>query len=331
MTSTLIGDGLVRVGILGASGIAPNAVIRPVARRDDVVVAAVGARGHARAAAYAAAHGIPAAYGSYEELLADPAIDLVYVALPPSAHAAWTIAALEAGKHVLCEKPFTMNADEARQVLEVAARTGLRVIEAFHDRYHPLWNRAAEIVATLGPLQRVEGEFLVSNPYEAGAIRHEPALGGGSLMDLGCYPLTWVRSITGEEPIVSSATAEWNPSGTDLSMDARLTFPSGVEGRIRSSMSSPGLADERRAIGELGMLRVTYSVFPTAGHTITWTRDGIEHYETVSGRETYDHQLEVVLDALRTGASVPTEGEFVVRGMQAMDAIRVAALEGGLR
>lgn len=124
------------IGVLGAAGIAPAALLRPALRRDDVVVAAVGSRRGARG--YADRFGIERAYDSYEELLADPDLGLVYNALPPSLHARWSIAALEAGKHVLCEKPFTMNAAEAERVMEAAERSGRRCIEAFHDHYHPL-------------------------------------------------------------------------------------------------------------------------------------------------------------------------------------------------
>ncbi|WBM79998.1 Gfo/Idh/MocA family oxidoreductase [Cryobacterium breve] len=129
---------MLRIGILGAAGIAPAAIIRPARRRTDVVIAAVASRRASAAAAYALEHGIERSYGDYRALLADPDIDLVYVALPPSEHAEWSIAALEAGKDVLCEKPFAMNATEAGRMRRVAAETGQRLIEAFHDRYHPL-------------------------------------------------------------------------------------------------------------------------------------------------------------------------------------------------
>jgi predicted dehydrogenase len=127
---------MIRVGLLGAAGIAPQAVIIPSRRRDDLAVVAVAARSLESARRYAATHGIERVYGTYEALLGQPDIDLVYVALPPSEHARWTIAAVQAGKHVLCEKPITMNADEAATVAAAADRAGRHVIEAFHDHYH---------------------------------------------------------------------------------------------------------------------------------------------------------------------------------------------------
>jgi predicted dehydrogenase len=313
-----------QIGILGAAGIAPRAIIQPAARRDDARIAAVAARSAERADSYAREHGIPRAFGSYEDLLADPDVDLVYVALPPSDHARWTIAALRAGKDVLCEKPFTMDAAEAREVVAVAEQTGRRAIEAFHDRYHPLWSRIAELAAAIGPVRRVEGDFLVTNPYAPDTIRHEPRLGGGALMDLGCYPVHWVRALVGEEPEVRSATWTSNPSGADMSVDAELAFPSGVTGRVRADMDH-SFVDEFRVTGERGELVVKGVVFPSRGHSIVWTLDGLQRVETVAGRETYDHQLEAVVHALADGTPLPTEGADPIRNMALIDAIYAAA------
>jgi predicted dehydrogenase len=136
------------LGLLSAAGIAPSAVLRPAARRDDVVVGAVAARHGARA--YADRFGIERAYDGYDALLADPDVEVVYNALPPSLHARWTIAALEAGKHVLCEKPFTMDAAQAEEVVAAAERHGRRAIEAFHDHYHPLSAWVRDFLAGTG-------------------------------------------------------------------------------------------------------------------------------------------------------------------------------------
>ena len=183
------------IGLLGAAGIAVNAMIWPVRRRDDARIGAVASRSSARD--YADRHGIARAYDSYDALLADPEVELVYNALPPSLHAEWTIAALRAGKNVLCEKPFTMTAAEADRVMAVADETGMRVVEAFHDHYHPLsaWIRSTVRSGVLGRIHRAEAVFTGSNPFVANTLRHEPALGGGALMDLGCYPVHWVRSL----------------------------------------------------------------------------------------------------------------------------------------
>ncbi|MFD1716268.1 Gfo/Idh/MocA family protein [Georgenia deserti] len=311
----------VRVGILGAAGIAPRSIIGPARRTDDAEVAAVASRSQSRADEYAAAHGIPLSYGDYRRLLENESIDLVYVALPPSEHAQWVIAALEAGKDVLCEKPFAMNEGEVADVLAISERTGCRAIEAFHDEYHPLWSRTREIAAMLGRVRRVEGEFCVNNPFTPGAIRHEPSLGGGALMDLGCYPLHWVRSLMGEEPHVVSAAHVAGPAGADESITAELDFPSGATGRVDASMGNDSFDDFRRIDGERGSLMVQNVVFPTNGHRVVWTLDGVEYQETVGGRQTYDHQLECVVRALRTHEMLPTEGSDILGNMRAIDAI----------
>ena len=138
--------GVIRIGILGAAGIAPQALIRPVRRRSDMEVVAIAARSFAAATRFAEEHGIPQAYDGYPALLAAADIDLVYIALPPSEHVSWSIAALEAGKDVLCEKPISMDAAEARRAASVAERTGRHLIEAFHDHYHPLTAALREVV-----------------------------------------------------------------------------------------------------------------------------------------------------------------------------------------
>ena len=314
------------IGILGAAGIAPAALLRPARRRDDVVVAGVASRRGARD--YADRFGIERAYDSYEELLADPDLDLVYNALPPAFHARWSIAALEAGRHVLCEKPFSMNAAEAERVVEAAERSGKRVIEAFHDHYHPLsdWVRRFLAERGLGALHRVEAVFTGATPYDPASIRHDPALGGGALMDLGCYPVHWLRAGLGNEPQVRRAQAALNPLGADLEMEVDLEFPDGVVGRIFASMAEGvEFASTLTVEGERGVLHVDNLVFPSSGHSITTEIDGVPRRRTVAGEETYDHQLAAVLAALASGEPLPTEGQDVVGNMQAIDAVYAAA------
>jgi predicted dehydrogenase len=147
-----------RIGILGAARIAPLALIKPAKGNVEVVVAAVAARDAARAQAFAAKHGIARVHESYETLIADPDLDAIYIPLPNGLHGRWIRAALGTGKHVLCEKPFTANAAEAREIAELAAKSGRVVMEAFHYRYHPLALRVEQIIASgeLGTLERVE-------------------------------------------------------------------------------------------------------------------------------------------------------------------------------
>src|SRR5207342_1993555 len=198
---------MLRIGTLGSSRISQPALIEPAARVPEVTVAAVAARDLARAEAYALGHGLEGAYGSYEALLADPDIDAVYNPLPNSLHGPWTLRAIAAGKHVLCEKPFASNADEAAQVADAASASGLVVMEAMHYRYHPLTRRLAELAAELGPVRHLQcwTSFAIAHPAD---IRYDFALGGGALMDGGCYALDCLRLLGGDEPTVTGALAD---------------------------------------------------------------------------------------------------------------------------
>src|SRR3954463_7101819 len=229
----------VRLGVLGAARIAPAAVVKPARNSTEAEVVAIAARDRSRADAFAAKHGIPRVLESYADLLADPDIDAIYNPLPNGLHAEWTIAALEAGKHVLCEKPFTSNAQEAEAVSAVADRTGLVVMEAFHYRYHPLAKRMREIVESreLGTLRRVEAALCFPLP-KFSDIRYQYDLAGGATMDAGTYTVHMARLLGREEPEVVSAYPKLKSVDVDRAMRAELKFPSGHTGRITCSMWS---------------------------------------------------------------------------------------------
>src|SRR5256885_6126119 len=197
---------MLRIGTLGSSRISRPALIEPAASVPEVIVAAVAARDLARAEAYALRHGIEKAYGSYQELLDDPEIDAVYNPLPNSLHGPWTLRAIAAGKHVLCEKPFTSNADEAAQVVRAAEDSGLVVMEAMHYRYHPLIARLREVTAGLGPVRHLQcwTSFAIGDPAD---IRYDFALGGGALMDGGCYAIDVLR-------LLGAGDGQSEPPGT---------------------------------------------------------------------------------------------------------------------
>jgi predicted dehydrogenase len=316
-----------RVGILGAAGIAPKALIDPVRRRNgDVVVEAVASRRAAAASSYAEEHGIPRSFGGYEAMLADPEIDLVYNALPPSGHAEWTIAALEAGKAVLCEKPFAMDRSQAQAMVDAAERTGRLLVEAFHHRYHPLWEHAAAYRDSdrIGRVQHLVARFDAAIPFAPDSLRHDPELGGGALMDLGCYALHWARTFAGEEPTVEAAEADLNDLGADQSIRARLAFPSGLTAVVEASMDGP-FRQELILEGTEGRVAIDGLVFPSRGHSVREETDGVARYSTVAGLETYDHQLDAVVRALGSGEALPTGGADSVANMTAIDAIYDAA------
>jgi predicted dehydrogenase len=318
---------MIRIGILGAAGIAPRAVIIPARRRDDLAVTAIASRSADSAERYAATHAIPTSFGSYEELLASPDVDVVYIALPPSEHARWSTTALESGKHVLCEKPITMNAAEAREVAAVAETTGRHLIEAFHDHYHPLTSMLADLRRSerLGPIVSIDTAFTADNPYFAGSIRHVPELGGGALMDLGCYPVHWVRAFMGAEPTVSSADYLAGPAGADETIDARLRFGE-VQVSLRASMAAGvPFAAPFTVTGEKGSVTVDNLVLPHRGHSVTTVLDGVSRTFTVGGSETYDYQLDALVRAVTGGEPAATEGQDFVPNMELMDAIYAAA------
>jgi predicted dehydrogenase len=192
-------------------------------------VEAIASRDAAKAKDTAAALGIPKAYGSYEELLADPGIDAVYIPLPNHLHVPWTIRAAEAGKHVLCEKPAGVNAEEASQLIEVRDRNRVRIEEAFMVRTHPQWLRALDIVRSgrIGPVRAVAGAFSYFND-DAANVRNVPAYGGGALLDIGCYLVNTARMIFESEPLRVCALIENDPAfRVDRLSSMLLDFGSG--------------------------------------------------------------------------------------------------------
>ncbi len=314
-----------RVGILGAAGIAPQAMIEPARRRSDFMVQAVASRRAGVAAEYAKKHKIPVAYDGYEALLADPEIDLVYNALPPSEHARWSIAALEAGKHVLCEKPFAMNEAEARGMVAAAGQTDRYLIEAFHDRFHPAFQHLLELrdSGALGRIKTIKAEFSVTIPFDPKNIRHDPAAGGGALMDLGCYPVHWVRLLAGEEPdILVAATGTRTQLGVDESIVATLRFASGIFGDVSCGMAK-GTPFKAliTVLCDNGSVELENPVLPHRGHSIRERLSGGFRHHTVAGGTTFDHQLLALVDVLDGRAAPVNGGADSIGNMAVIDSI----------
>jgi predicted dehydrogenase len=307
-----------RIGILGAAGIAPRAIIDPARRRSDTVVAAVASR--SKASSYAAENGIPTAYGSYGELLADPSIDLVYNALPPTGHAEWSIKALAAGKHVLCEKPFAVTAGEARAMVAAAQTHGCTLMEAFHDRYHPAFLHLLALKPRLGAIRAISAAFHVDIPYDPTNLRYDPMLGGGAMMDLGCYPLHWLRSFMGSEPEVISVAARVCELGSDTRIDAQLLFGD-VPATLVADIQDPPFRGLFRIEAANGVVELDNPCLPHVGHSFRETLGGVSRIYTVAGGTTYDYQLEALLAAVDTGAALPSGGVDAVGNMIALDQI----------
>jgi predicted dehydrogenase len=216
----------IRWGVLGAARIATEKVIPAMQQAAHCEVVAIGSREGARATQTAAELGIPRAHASYEALLADPDVDAIYNPLPNHLHVPWTTKAAEAGKHVLCEKPIAMNAAEARTLLDVRERTGVRIQEAFMVRTHPQWRRARAMAESgaLGEVRAIAGFFSYFNDDPAN-VRNVPAFGGGGLLDIGCYLVNIARFIFGAEPSRVAGTLEVDPRfGVDRMASMVLDF-----------------------------------------------------------------------------------------------------------
>lgn len=317
-----------RIGVLGAAQIAPSALIRPAGKVDGVEVVAVAARDPSRARAFADSHGIPEVVGSYEALVTRPDLDAVYNPLPNGLHARWTIAALEAGRHVLCEKPLTSNAAQAREVATAAEASGQVLMEAFHYRYHPLMARAVEVVRSgeLGELHLLESWMQIPL-LKRHDIRFELDLAGGAVMDLGCYAINQLRSLTGEEPSVVDARVRERSPGVDRWAKAELRFPGGAHGGFTVSFYGARLLRIGfRVVGSKGELRVLNATVPQMFHRFTVrTTDGTVRRERFPRVPTYRYQLEAFRDAVREGAPVLTGPADSVANMEVIDAVYEAA------
>jgi xylose dehydrogenase (NAD/NADP) len=291
----------VKWGIVSTADI--NRKVIPGAHASDKVdLVAVASRDQARADAYAREWEIPRAYGTYEALLSDPDVEAVYISLPNTLHVEWSIKALEAGKHVLCEKPFTRHREEVTAAFDVADRMGLLLSEAFMYRHNPQTKRLSELVAqgAIGELRLVRSAFSYSL-YDEGDIRLRTELDGGGLMDVGCYCVSGSR-LLGGEPVAVKGEAWYGPSGTDWVFGGVLRFPNDVIATFDCGTAMPN-RHELEAIGSEG------SIFlgdPWHGvHPVIELRRGgnVERVE-LEPADSYRLELENVSDAIRGEAEL---------------------------
>ncbi len=322
-----MGGGAIRFGILGAARIAPMALVQPARRVPGATVTAVAARDAARAVAFAVKHGVPRVLGSYEALLADPDVDAIYNPLPNSLHATWTVRALEAGKHVLCEKPFAADAGEAEAMAAAGARSGRVLMEAFHYRYHALFARMRQIVRSgeLGAVRHLEANFCIPL-VRRDDIRWRSDLAGGALMDTGCYALHLLRHLSEAEPEVVSAQAVWTRGGVDRWLTASLRFPGDRTARLTCALlSAVGVRVSASVTGERGRLGVINWVAPQFFHRLRVVTTAGRRVERLAGEPSYDGQLRAFVAAVREGAPFPTDPSDAVANMRAIDAVYAAA------
>ena len=316
------------IGILGAARITERALVHPAQVTPQCQLTAIAARDRTRAEAYANKHGVAQVFETYDEVVSADQVDLIYNPLPINLHAEWTIKALQAGKHLLCEKPFAMNADEAKAMVAAAEASGKRLIEAFHYRYHPAFETCLTWLAgdEIGEVREIQATFDVQIKDNGTEIRHRVETGGGAMMDLGCYPLHWARTVMGEGPSAIEASATLTKSGVDESLSADLTFASGAHARLTTNMAmGTPLRADMKLIGSKGEIEFINPLAPHQGARLR-TLKGRE--AEISPISTYTYQLASVLRAIQLGTPLPTEGEMILRQQQALDDIYAAA---GLR
>lgn len=316
---------MIRIGVLGAAKITRGALLRPASRVDGVLVHAVAARDPARARTYAHSNQIPVVHDNYQQVLDDPEIDAVYIPLPAALHAEWTLAAIAAGKHVLCEKPFTANAEQATIVERAASQSSVVVMEAYHSGHHPTLEQLREILASgvLGEVLHASAAFCVLIP-PGKDIRWNAALGGGGLLDVGYYPLRLLRDLLGEPTIVGASALESH--GIDRSLTAQLDFPSGARGEVVSAIWSRHLLSGGLSItgskGHLSMMMPYHA--PRLGGIRVRAHDA-RFVAKTDQKPTYDYQLEAFRDSIVTGATNSTDAPAAVRQLAAIDKIYRAA------
>ncbi len=318
---------MLRFGTLGAAAITPRALVYPCVDEPGAYISVIAARERERAEAFAQAHNIPRVVDDYQAVIDHDKVDAVYVPLHIPAHHEWTIKALRAGKHVLCEKPMAANAAEAAEMAAVAREEGRVLMDAFHYRYHPVFERALEIVRSgvLGTLERVDAAFHVpvNDPEN---IRMNYQTGGGVTMDIGCYPISWVRHLLGSEPVGVDAEAEEGPPDVDLMLRTEMRFADGVIATTSGDMRPDArFRADFTVTGSAGRLKVTNPLVPQSGHLLELEVDGAIEHETRDRRPTYGYQLDAFLAAIRDGQPLATDGDDGAAQMAVIDRCYQAA------
>ena len=322
----------VKWGILGAASIAVRKVIPGMQKGERSEVAAIASRDKQKAEEAARSLGIAKAYGSYEELLQDREIDAIYNPLPNHLHVPWSIKAAEAGKHVLCEKPISLNVAEARTLLSVRSRTGVKMGEAFMVKTHPQWLRTREIIRSgaIGELKSAMCVFSYFN-RDPKNVRHKVEWGGGGLLDIGCYPITMSRFIFGEEPVRVAGALERDPDfGTDRLASAILEFSSGQS--VLSCGTQTAFYQRMHFLGTAG--RVEIEIPWNAPNDrpcrifIGEVMSGTPKVEEFPICDQYTIQGDEFSRAIRGEREVPVPLEDAIRNMAVIEAVFRAAESG---
>ncbi len=318
---------MLRFGTLGAAAITPRALLYPCIDEPNAYVSTMAARDRRRAEAFAEQHRIRHVVDDYQAVIDSERVDAVYIPLHITAHHKWTLKALAAGKHVLCEKSLAANGAEAAEMAAAATAADRVLMDAFHYRYHPVFLRAKNIVGSgeLGEIKTIDAAFHIPvNDPDNIRMRYET--GGGVTMDIGCYPISWVRHLTDLEPETLKATAETGPPKVDLKLETDMQFPGGLRATTSGDMRpNTSFKAEFTVTGSRGSLRVLNPLTPQTGHRIEITVDGQTRWETRDRRPTYSYQLDAFLAAVNDGAALPTDGADGTRQMTVIDRCYEAA------
>lgn len=317
-----------RIGVLGASRIAEVAIVGPAAELGHRLVA-VAARDRGRAEVFAGKYGVERVLGSYQDVIDDPEVDVIYNPLANALHAPWNLAAIAAGKPVLSEKPFARSHAEATRVANAAQAAGVTVLEGFHYFFHPVTQRAFRLAADgdLGEIRRVEARMAMPAPGDDDP-RWSLRLAGGALMDLGCYGLHIMRTLGRlcmGGPAVTCAQAELRSPGIDARCDVELEFPGGATGLSSNSMVAEDYSFTLKITGSAGEVFVHDFIHPAADDRVTVSAAGGVTVERHGTRPSYSYQLEAFADHVQGGAPLPFGVDDAVANMALVDAAYRAA------
>ncbi len=327
MTSTKL-----KWGVLGCAGIAKRAVIPGVQASSLNEVTAIASRDYDNASRTAEEHGIQTAYGSYEELLSDPTIDVVYIPLPNHLHREWTIRAAEAGKHVLCEKPIALNAKEAEAMAEACAKAGVQLSEAFMYRWNPRYELIRDIIASgeIGELRGIRSAFTFNNAKDSANVRYRKDWGGGSIYDVGCYPINAARLLLGKEPEAVTVQAIFSPEHDDVDMmaSALMEFEGGVSLTFDCGMWA-AFRNPLEVLGTDGIIEVPSAfVTPNEGSGDFYVHaNGERRLVQTKHVNAYTEQADAMYRAVRGEEPLRFDARDAVRNMKVIDACLQSARE----
>lgn len=319
-----------RWGILGCAGIAKRAFIHGVEQSVSGTVAAIASRDEAKAKETAEQFGIPTYYGSYEALLRDDSLDAVYIPLPNHLHKEWTIRAAEHGKHVLCEKPIALNAEEAKEMAAACEQAGVQLAEAFMYRHHPRYTRIKEIIKSgeIGTVRNIQGTFTFNNAANGDNVRFHKRMGGGSLYDLGVYPISAARYILEAEPEAATVHVFYSREHDDVDMMAAglLEFADSVALSFVCSMWASH-RNFMEILGTEGRIEVPNAYGSNAGSNLSVITGAGERKEDISSINHFTLQAEDFATVIFANSAPRFGPQDAVKNMRVVDACQRSARE----